>query len=91
MSFRISDIAAAIDPTSVSFQSLSDPGGTFALEQHYIYDLADTATLLSRYINETIHITAADGAVYRGELLGERDGEVNFADERRRDRRHQPP
>ena len=73
---RISDIAAAIDPTSVSFQSLSDPGGTFALEQHYIYDLADTATLLSRYLNETIHITAADGAVYRGELLGERDGEV---------------
>lgn len=72
----VSDIAAAIDPTSVSFQSLSDPAGTFALEQHYIYDLADTATLLARYLNETIHITAADGAVYRGELLGERSGEV---------------
>lgn len=71
---RVSDIAASIDPTSVSFQSLSDPDGTFALEQHYIYDLVDTATLLSRYLNETIHITAADGAVYRGELLGERNG-----------------
>lgn len=70
------DVAASIDPTSVSFQSLSDPDGTVVLEQNYIYDLVDSQALLTRYLDETINITAADGTVYTGELLSGRNGQA---------------
>ena len=33
------DVAAQIDPTSVSFKSLTDPEGTTVLEQNFEYDL----------------------------------------------------
>lgn len=71
---RIGDIAAAIDPSSVSLQSLSHPNSLRALEQHYIHDLASQETLLARYLGAVINITAADGAVHRGELLGVDNG-----------------
>ena len=48
------DVAATIDATSVSFQSLSDPAGTVVLEQNYIYDLVNSDALLTRYLDETI-------------------------------------
>ena len=32
------DVAALIDPTSVSFKSLTDPEGTIVLEQNFEYD-----------------------------------------------------
>ena len=70
------DVAATIDATSVSFQSLSDPAGTVVLEQNYIYDLVDAEALLGRYLDETIIVTAADGTVYSGELLSGRYGEA---------------
>ncbi len=70
------DVAATIDATSVSFQSLSDPAGTVVLEQNYIYDLVNSDALLTRYLDETINITAADGTVYSGELLSGRHGEA---------------
>ncbi len=70
------DVAATIDPTSVSFQSLSDPAGTVVLEQNYIYDLVNSEALLTRYLDEEIHITAADGTVYSGALLSGRGGEA---------------
>ena len=70
------DVAATIDATSVSFQSLSDPAGTVVLEQNYIYDLVNSDALLTRYLDETINITAADGTLYSGELLSGRHGEA---------------
>ena len=70
------DVAATIDATSVTFQSLTDPDGTVVLEQNYIYDLVDTEALLSRYLDETINVTAADGTLYSGELLSGRYGEA---------------
>ncbi|MYD09632.1 MAG: DUF4139 domain-containing protein [Chloroflexi bacterium] len=70
------DVAATIDPTSVTFRSLSDPAGTVALEQNYIYDLVDAEALLSRYLDETINVTTADGTVYSGELLSGRRGDA---------------
>lgn len=70
------DVAATIDPTSVSLVSLSNPEGTVVLEQNYIYDLVNGSALLSRYLDETIRITAADGTVYSGELLSGRDSEA---------------
>lgn len=70
------DVAATIDPTSVTFRSLSDPEGTVVLEQNYIYDLVDAEALLSRYLDETINVTTVDGTVYSGELLSGRRGDA---------------
>jgi hypothetical protein len=38
-----SDVAAMIDPTSVLFKSLTDPGTIAVLEQNYIFDLVNSA------------------------------------------------
>ena len=70
------DVAATIDATSVTFQSLTDPAGTVVLEQNYIYDLVNSGALLTRYLDETIIVTAADGTLYSGELLSGRHGEA---------------
>ena len=70
------DVAATIDATSVTFRSLTDPDGTVVLEQNYIYDLVDSEALLSRYLDETINVTTADGTLYSGELLSGRRGEA---------------
>ena len=70
------DVAASIDATSVTFRSLTDPDGTVVLEQNYIYDLVDSEALLSRYLDETINVTTADGTLYSGELLSGRRGEA---------------
>jgi hypothetical protein len=69
------DVAAAIDPTSVTFSSLTDPTGTTVLEQNYVYDLVDGAALLNRYLDQTIEVIADDGTTYRGQLLSGR-GEI---------------
>lgn len=66
---NFTDVASQIDPTSVSFISLTDPLGTNVLEQNYIYDLVGTSALLRRYVDETIRVTTADGTVYEGQLL----------------------
>ena len=70
------DVAATIDATSVSFRSLTDPDGAVVLEQNYIYDLVDADALLSRYLDETINVTTADGTLYSGELLSGRRGDA---------------
>ncbi len=73
---NLRDVAATIDPTSVTLLSLSNPEGTVVLEQNYIYDLVNSEALLARYLDETIIITAADGTIYTGELLSGRDSEA---------------
>ncbi|GAB4526753.1 MAG: DUF4139 domain-containing protein [Anaerolineae bacterium] len=70
---NFTDVAASIDPTSVSFKSLTDPDGTTVLEQNYVYDLVNSTALLLRYLDETIQITTEDGTQYSGTLLGGRD------------------
>lgn len=74
------DVASSIDATSVSFNSITDPEGTFVLEQNYIYDLVDSATLLQRYVDETIEVTTVDGEVFSGQLLSGR-GEIILRDD----------
>ncbi len=73
---NFTDVAATIDPTSVSFVSLTDPSGTFVLEQNYVYDLVNSQALLDRYLDEVIEITAQDGTVYSGQLLSGRSGDI---------------
>ncbi len=66
---ELRDVAATIDPTSINFRSLSDPAGVALLEQSYIPDQLDAGSLLSRYLSETVSITADNGTTYSGELL----------------------
>src|SRR5262245_56756338 len=47
---RFSDVAGLIDPTTVSFQSLTDPKGTRVVEQNFQFDLVSTDKLLRKFI-----------------------------------------
>ena len=58
---RFTDVAKRIDPTTVAFESLSDPAGTRVIEQNYQYDLVDNAKLLDRYIGQVISVTQLRG------------------------------
>ncbi len=66
---QFTDVASQIDPTSVHFFSLTDPGGTVVLEQNYEYDLVSTTKLLQRYLDQEIVIVTEDGVAYAGTLL----------------------
>ena len=74
---RFTDVAQRIDPTTVAFASLTDPGGTRVLEQNYQFDLVSQVKLLNRYIGEQIIVTQSAGSeriTHKGTLLGARDG-----------------
>ncbi len=51
---RFEDVAAQIDPTSVSFQSLTAPNAVVVREQNYQYDLMDPTTILSKSTGKTL-------------------------------------
>ena len=53
---RFTDVASAIDPTSVKFTCLSLPGAVSVLEQNYEYDLVNTDSLLKRYIDKEVKV-----------------------------------
>ncbi len=75
---RFTDVAALIDPTTVSFQSLTDPA-TRVLEQNYQFDLIGMDKLLQRYIDRPITVDRAGrdaGPATSGTLLSAGDGLV---------------
>lgn len=51
---RFADVAAQIDPTSVSFLSLTAPNSVAVREQNYQYDLIDPTTILSKSVGKTL-------------------------------------
>lgn len=53
---RFTDVASAIDPTSVKFECLSSPGAVSVLEQNYEYDLVNSDSLLKRYIDKQVTV-----------------------------------
>jgi hypothetical protein len=53
---RFTDVASAIDPTSVKFECLSAPGAVSVLEQNYEYDLVNANSLLKRYIDKQVMV-----------------------------------
>ena len=67
------DVAAQIDPTSVSFKSLTDPTGTTVLEQNFEYDIVDSFKLMQKYIDQEIVVETQDSQVYTGTLLNAAD------------------
>ncbi len=73
---NFTDVAAGIDPTSVQFNSLTDPVGTRVLEQNYVYDLVDSSALINRYIDQEIQVVTMDGETFTGTLLSGRNGEI---------------
>src|SRR5688572_15127157 len=54
------DVAALIDPTTVTFTSLSDPG-TRVLEQNFQFDLVSTQKLLLKFIDREITVDKTAG------------------------------
>jgi hypothetical protein len=58
---RFTDVAKRIDPTTVSFASLTDPDGTRVVEQNYQFDLVSQAKLIERYIGQTITVEQVRG------------------------------
>lgn len=73
---NFTNVASTIDATSVSFVSLTDPDGTYVVEQNYVYDLVDSYALLDRYLDQVIQVTTQDGTVYIGQLLSGRNGDI---------------
>jgi hypothetical protein len=73
---RVADVAALIDPTTVTFSSLDEPR-TRVLEQSFQFDLVSQAKLLQRYLGERITVEQSRGDhvdLIEGILLGSGDG-----------------
>jgi len=48
------DIAATVNPATVHFRSLTDPGAVGVLEQNYEYDLLEPDKLLRKYVGRDV-------------------------------------
>jgi hypothetical protein len=72
------DVAALIDPTTVTFASLTDPA-TRVLEQNFQFDLVSTQKLLLKYIDKQVTVDKNVGNGVQpitGTLLSATDGIV---------------
>ncbi len=58
---RVPDVPALIDPTTVSFASVTDPKGTRVVEQSFEFDLTSPQKLLSRYLDREVTVEQARG------------------------------
>lgn len=76
------DVAALLDPTTVRFESLTDPDGTRVLEQDYRFDLLSMDKMLERYIDKEIIFGGQDMKLLSvaggGMLLQADDGRIKF-------------
>lgn len=76
------DVAALLDPTTVRFESLTDPDGTSVLEQDYRFDLLSMDKMLERYIDKTIIYNGQEVTLMSvaggGMLLRGDDGRIQF-------------
>jgi hypothetical protein len=72
------DVAALIDPTTVTFSSLTDPS-TRVLEQNFQFDLVSTQKLLLKFVDRQITVDKSSGnsvTPITGTLLSATDGIV---------------
>lgn len=78
---RFTDVAALIDPTTVSFESLTAPATTRVVEQSFQFDLVSPQKMLERFVGKDINL---DGKKVRllsanpGSILVVEDGEVRL-------------
>ena len=77
---RFSDVARFIDPTTVSFTDLANPGATAVLEQQFLFDLVSPEKLLDEYIDReiTVRIPIGEGQMQAitGTLLSNNQGRL---------------
>ena len=76
---RFQDVAKLIDASTVHFKSLTDPEGTFVVEQNYEYDLVSREKLLEKYIDREITLPPPpdeDWPARKGTLLSTQGGMV---------------
>jgi hypothetical protein len=76
---RFTDVAAYIDPTTVTFLSLTDPKDTHVIEQNYEFDLVSTDKLMEKYLDKSITVDQVQGdkmATFTGTLLSTAGGLV---------------
>ena len=66
---KFTDVASAIDPTSVSFKCLDTPDFVRILEQNYEYDLVNTSSLLQRYIDKDVSLIVKGAGSDRSKML----------------------
>ncbi|PXF62607.1 DUF4139 domain-containing protein [Kangiella spongicola] len=75
---EVDDVAALLDPTTVSFRSLTDPSA-HVLEQNYQFDLVSQQKLLQRYLGKVITVEQVQGNdinKIEGELISATGGLV---------------
>ena len=63
------DVAAAIDPTSVAFSAVDNPDAVTILEQNYRYDLVSAEKVLEKYLDRPIRIITRQDKMHEGVLL----------------------
>ena len=63
------DVASAIDPTSVAFSTLDAPGEVTLLEQNFRFDLVSSEKVLSKYVDKSIRAITKQDKVHEGVLL----------------------
>jgi hypothetical protein len=76
---RVNDVPALIDPTTVSFESLTDGANTRVVEQSFEFDLTSSRKLLEKYLDREVTIEQVRGNGVEsttGVLLAARDGLV---------------
>lgn len=76
---RFTDVAQFIDPTTVSFADLTNPGGSTVLEQNFQFDLVSPEKLYEKYLDREISVilTRGDQAeTVTGKLLSAVQGQL---------------
>ena len=66
---KYQNVAAAIDPTSVHFKSLTAPDVVAIIEQNYEYDLVNTQKILEKYVDKDIKVYLKTEGLVEGKLL----------------------
>ncbi|MBY0111731.1 MAG: hypothetical protein K2Y21_02830 [Phycisphaerales bacterium] len=82
-SVRVSDVAALIEPTTVTFESLTAPTTTRVLEQNFQFDLVGRERLLERYLDKNITLSVKNGEasmLVTGKLLSTSGGIILRSD-----------
>jgi len=74
--YRVTDVTGQIEPTSVRFLSLTEPGTITLHEQRFEFDLADTDRLLERYLGQPVVVTIEEGGTFNGTLLNAHSGDA---------------
>lgn len=77
------DVAALLDPTTVTFTSLSAPSDTRVIEQNYQFDLISAQKMLERFTGQTVvldgkEVTLLSANAAGGVLVKDADGSVRW-------------